>query len=106
MKILTALLVPPSRSGFQSTSTDLVVRTFTTAALAIALVTAVIYESITSHQPDTTLVGWAGIVIGFYFGGHVATNGAMVAEKSQEAAVVRAETAATEAAKSAAEAHE
>lgn len=93
--LLLGALTPPS--GATSHGVDLVVRTFTTALLAIGLVVAVCYESIVGGSPDTTLVGWAGIVIGFYFGGHVATNGALVAEQAQAVAVARAEKAAGEA---------
>jgi hypothetical protein len=91
---LFSMLAPPTGG---TRGVDLVVRTFTTALLAIGLVVAVIYESVNGGKPDTTLVGWAGIVIGFYFGGHVATNGAQVAEQAQQIAVARAEKAAGEA---------
>jgi hypothetical protein len=102
VKLLALLsMLSPATATSGPRGTDLIVRTFTTALLAIGLVVAVIYESVNGGKPDTTLVGWAGIVIGFYFGGHVATNGAQVAEQAQESAVARAEMAAGEAEKSA-----
>lgn len=86
---------------------DSVVRTVTTAALALALVGAVLYLSITGRAGDrlsglqAVLVGWAGVVVGFYFGGHVAQNTAALEEARQlkatdaaEASAVRAEAAA------------
>ncbi len=55
---------------------DAVVRSITAAVLSLTLVGAVTYLSIVA-APGTrlsglqaVLVGWAGIVVGFYFGGH------------------------------------
>ena len=86
---------------------DSVVRTITTSALALSLVGAIIYLSITlSPHRDLTslqavLVGWAGIVVGFYFGGHVAQNTAALEEARMikaadisEASAVRSEASA------------
>lgn len=86
---------------------DSVVRTITAALLALSLVGAVIYLSIVGHTGDrlsglqAVLVGWAGVVVGFYFGGHVAQNTAALEEARQvkatdaaEASAVRSEAAA------------
>jgi len=87
---------------------DSVVRTATAALLALTLVAAVTYIAIAGHPGDrlsaaqAVLVGWAGIVVGFYFGGHVAQNTAAVEEARQiaataasEASAVRSEASAT-----------
>jgi hypothetical protein len=99
--LLSALIHRPTLDSGSSHGFDLALRSVTTAALAIGLVVAVIYQSLAGAGHDVTLVGWAGIVIGFYFGGHVATNGALVAEQAQSVAVARAEKAAAEAEQSA-----
>ena len=73
--------------------------------LAASLVGAVVYLALTVTGNLTnlqaSLVGWAGVVVGFYFGGHVAQNTAALEEARQmratdsaEASAVRAETAA------------
>jgi hypothetical protein len=86
---------------------DEIVRTLTTATLALALVGAVILLAIRAGTNDrlsslgAVLVGWAGVVVGFYFGGHVAQNTAALEEARQiaatsasEASAVRSEAAA------------
>lgn len=56
-------------------------------------------KGLTSLQ--AVLVGWAGVVVGFYFGGHVAQNTAALEETRQvkateasEASAVRSEASA------------
>jgi hypothetical protein len=86
---------------------DSVVRTATTAAVALILIGAVTYLAIVGHTGDrlsglqAVLVGWAGVVVGFYFGGHVAQNTAGLEEARQlkatdaaEASALRSEAAA------------
>jgi hypothetical protein len=86
---------------------DSVVRTITTALLALTLVGAVIYLAVTIDPTrglsslQAVLVGWAGVVVGFYFGGHVAQNTAALEEARQvkatdtaEASALRSEAAA------------
>ena len=87
---------------------DSLVRTFTTAALAVSLVGAVVYLAVSIRTDNFTslqavLVGWAGVVVGFYFGGHVAQNTAALEEERQrqattdsEASAVRSEAASKE----------
>ena len=84
---------------------DSVVRSLTTSLLALSLVAAVIYLAVTSNGVQLTplqiaLVAWAGIVVGFYFGGHVAQNTAALEEArlikatdASEAPAIRSEAA-------------
>lgn len=79
---------------------DSVVRTATAALLALTLVAAVTYIAIVGQPGDrlsaaqAVLVGWAGIVVGFYFGGHVAQNTAALEETRQIAATAASEASA------------
>lgn len=86
---------------------DSVVRTVTAATLALLMVGAVLYLAVTGDVGDrlsglqAVIVGWAGVVVGFYFGGHVAQNTAALEEARQvkatdasEASALRAEAAA------------
>jgi hypothetical protein len=65
---------------------DSIARTATTSVISIGLVTAVIVEAINSRGAaqltglDAALIGWAGTVVGFYLGGHVAQNTAGLEE--------------------------
>src|SRR5690348_11146038 len=85
---------------------DSIVRTITTSVISLALVTAVILETVLNNHAsltplDASLVGWAGIVIGFYYGGHTAQNTAALEEQrllrtadASEASAMRSELAA------------
>ncbi len=85
---------------------DSVVRTVTSSVLALSLVGCVIYLSVSVKQPSLSplqagVFGWAGVVVGFYFGGHVAQNTAALEEARQikatdasEASAVRSEESA------------
>ena len=79
---------------------DSVTRTLTTSFLALSLVGAVIYLAVTIDPArglsslQAVLVGWAGVVVGFYFGGHVAQNTAALEEDRQIAATQAAEASA------------
>ena len=88
---------------------DSLVRTFTAAVIAVGLVGTVIYLSVVNEPGDrltglqAVVVGWAGVIVGFYFGGHVAQNTASLEEARQtrateasEASAVRSEAAAAE----------
>lgn len=96
-----------ANGGSRPQRIDSLVRTITTATLALSLVGAVLYLSISGRGGDNlsglqaVLVGWAGVVVGFYFGGHVAQNTAALEEARQvqattasEASAVRSEAAA------------
>ncbi len=80
---------------------DSVVRTITAAALALLLVGATVALAFGSRPTDrlsgiqAVLVGWAGVVVGFYFGGHVAQNTAAVEEARQAAATLASAASAT-----------
>ncbi len=85
---------------------DSVVRTITSSVLALSLVGCVIYLSVSVNAPSLSplqagVFGWAGVVVGFYFGGHVAQNTAALEEARQvkateasEASAVRSEASA------------
>jgi hypothetical protein len=78
---------------------DSIARTITTAIISIALVGAVIVEALTSRNHaltplDASLIGWAGTVVGFYLGGHVAQNTAGLEETRQQIATAAGEAAA------------
>jgi hypothetical protein len=84
-----------------------IVRTLTAALLALSMVGGVIYMALVSKQSgelsglQAVLVGWAGVVVGFYFGGHIAASttaqdGSLftsLATQSAEAAVHAAKVA-------------
>jgi uncharacterized membrane protein YfcA len=87
---------------------DSFVRTSTTSMLALLLVGATVLLAFTGAPDDrlsglqAVLVGWAGVIVGFYFGGHVAQNTAgleearqLAATSASEASAVRSESAAT-----------
>ncbi len=54
---------------------DFLIRTITSAVLAVAIVGAVIYQSIAGEQVSTDLLGWGGIVIGAYIAQHARLEG-------------------------------
>jgi hypothetical protein len=84
-----------------------IVRTLTAALLALSMVGGVIYMALVSRSSgelsglQAVLVGWAGVVVGFYFGGHIAASttaqdGSLftsLATQSAEAAVSAAKVA-------------
>ena len=77
---------------------DSVVRSLTAALLACSLVGVVLYLALTVTEGlngvQATLVGWAGVVVGFYFGGHVAQNTAALEEARQQTATAASEASA------------
>lgn len=88
------------RRGVTPQKFDSVVRTATAALLALTLVAAVTWIAVNGRPGDrlsaaqAVLVGWAGIVVGFYFGGHVAQNTAALEETRQVAATAASEASA------------
>lgn len=54
---------------------DSYLRSITAAVIALAVVGAAIWSLATQATTDVALVGWAGIVVGFYFGSHATLNG-------------------------------
>jgi hypothetical protein len=79
---------------------DSVTRSLTAAAIAIALVGATIYLALVGHVGDrlsglqAVIVGWTGVIVGFYFGGHVAQNTSAQEEARQHAATTDSEASA------------
>jgi hypothetical protein len=67
---------------------DFVIRSVTTAVLALALVGAVIYQVTAGCEVDTVLVGFAGLVVGSYFTGHAATNGSLSRKEARQQQVI------------------
>ena len=90
----------PTRTGKTPQKFDSVVRTFTASAIAIALVASVIYLAVAGDTGirltplQAVLIGWAGIVVGFYFGGHTAQNTQALEEDRLRAAMLTAEASA------------
>jgi hypothetical protein len=93
-------------TGVTPQKVDSLVRTVTTSLIAVTLIVAVVYLAVTVREGPLTslqagLFGWAGVVVGFYFGGHVAQNTAALEEARQikatdaaEASALRSEAAA------------
>ena len=78
---------------------DSIARTITTAVISVILVLAVVIEALTSKHTslsplDASLIGWAGTVVGFYLGGHVAQNTAGLEEARQKVATESSEASA------------
>ena len=67
----------------------------------MTLVGSVVYLAVTVDTNGVIsplqagLFGWAGVVVGFYFGGHVAQNTAAVEEERQVRATEASEASAT-----------
>ena len=59
-------------------ASDYAIRSITTAIIALSCVFAVIVEQIATGKVDPNLQGWGSLIIGAYFGSHMATNGKMV----------------------------
>ena len=56
-------------------SFDYYVRSLVTAALAVGIVGVALYEFVSGKVLSTALTGWAGLVVGVYFGQHITLNG-------------------------------
>ena len=67
-----------------SIRSDYAIRSITTAIISLSCVFAVIFEQITTGKVDPNLQGWGSLIIGAYFGSHMATNGKMVAALTKE----------------------
>lgn len=63
---------------------DYAIRSITTAIIALSCVFAVIVEQLTTGKVDPNLQGWGSLIIGAYFGSHIATNGKMVTALTKE----------------------
>jgi uncharacterized protein YcfJ len=74
----------------KSKSVDFVVRSVTTAVIALVLVAAIVYCAVMGKTLDgatgAALLTAVGTVIGYFFGNHAAVNGGMVASVSQRRA--------------------
>ena len=66
---------------------DLYVRSFTTALLAIVIVTVAAYEGVHNGNVDNFIGGAATIIIGVYFGAHVSQNAAGARSRAEALAV-------------------
>lgn len=97
--------------GDRAKTADFVVRSITTAVLALALVGAVVVAVLLridiAPEAYALLAGFAGSAIGYYFGNHSAQNGSLIqstaarrdgdtvrAQIAQEAALLAATTQA------------
>jgi hypothetical protein len=65
----------PSGTGWRY-AVDFVLRPVTTALLALVVVGVSAYQVISGHELAGPFTDWAGIIIGVYFGGHLAQSGA------------------------------
>ena len=54
---------------------DFLIRSVTTSLLAVLIVGAAVYEAVADSEVHGWIAAAAGIVVGVYFGAHVATNG-------------------------------
>ncbi len=63
---------------------DVLLRSLTTAALAFAVVGVAAWQAIAGHKLSGPFVSWAGIIIGVYFGAHIASNGAAGRRRVQD----------------------
>lgn len=61
---------------------DFLVRSITTAALAVGLVAALIFCVLTGRETGELLPGFVGLVVGFYFSGNAMTNGSMLRSRA------------------------
>lgn len=66
---------------------DLIIRSLTTAALALGVLAIAAYEAIHQGEVDATTGAAFGLVIGVYFGAHVSQNGAS-SRAHQDAVVI------------------
>ncbi len=62
------------RPGQVRHSWDYYVRSVTTALLALALVGSALFQLLRDGAVNPILLAWAGLIVGVYFGSHVATN--------------------------------
>lgn len=65
----------PLKDTGKARNLDFLIRTVTSAVLALAIVGAVIYESVTGENVSPDLLGWGGIVIGAYIAQHASLEG-------------------------------
>ena len=56
-------------------SLDLIIRSVTTAFLAVGILAVAAYEVINGGAVDSQFGAFVGLVLGFYFGAHVSQNG-------------------------------
>lgn len=63
---------------------DMLLRAITTAALAYIIVLVAAYQVIHTGRLVGPFVNWAGIIIGAYFGAHIASNGAAARKRMQD----------------------
>ena len=68
---------------------DLVIRSVTTAALALGVLAVAAYQAIQGTPVDAQIGAAFGLIIGVYFGAHVSQNGASA--RARQDAVIRAE---------------
>lgn len=63
---------------------DYYLRSVTTAMLAVFVVGIAAWETVHGRDPTGPFRDWAGLVIGVYFGSHVAFNGASARQRSSD----------------------
>lgn len=66
---------------------DLIVRSVTTAVLAVGVLVVVAWEAIRTGTVDATLGAAFGLIVGVYFGAHVSQNGAGARSRAEALAV-------------------
>ncbi len=69
---------------------DLIVRSITTAVLAIGVLLVIAYQAIHGVAVDANLAAAFGLIVGVYFGAHVAQNGASARSRAETLAVAQA----------------
>lgn len=57
---------------------DLIVRSATTAVIALGVIAVAAVELARTGSIDPTVAGWGGIILGVYFGSHTSLNGSGV----------------------------
>lgn len=71
-------------------ATDLIIRSVTTALLALGVLAIAAYEAIHHGELDATTGAAFGLIIGVYFGAHVSQNGASARSRQDVLAVAEA----------------
>ena len=72
---------------------DFVIRSITTALLAIIILGVALYEVVNGGPVDPQIGAFVGVVVGFYFGAHVSQNGS--AARARRDQLITAEIAGT-----------
>lgn len=72
-------------------SLDLIIRSLTTALLAVGILGVSAYEVIHTGTVDSQFGAFVGLVLGFYFGAHVSQNGSAVRARRDQVIAAEAQ---------------